>query len=83
VRKAVAVQFVVEVGVSIEVHDFQIGKFRGKNLDDRVSDGVVAAQHKKSRILAQVLCHAPLNGGKCLRRAGGKLQAAGVANLAL
>ena len=49
----------------------------------RISNGVVAAQHNKPRISAQLLGHAPLNGGKCRRSAGGKLQAARIVNLAL
>ena len=54
-RKAVALEFVVQIGMRIEVNNIQLAMLLGDGADDRKRDGVIAAERYQVREFSQLL----------------------------
>src|ERR1700690_38990 len=55
VRQAIAFEFVVEVGMGIEVDDGEIGNAFAEGTDDRQRDGMIAAEADGPQVLSKQL----------------------------
>lgn len=53
VRKPVALEFIVEIGMGIEVKDGQSGNALAEGAEDRQGNGVVATQADRTQIMVQ------------------------------
>ena len=75
-RQAIAFEFVVEVGVSVEVDDGQAGNALSEGADDGQGDGVIAAQADGPQVVVEEL--ADFGFDSCEGRLEIKFQIAGV-----
>ena len=76
-RKPVALEFVVEIWMSVEVEDRQSGNVLAEGADDGQSNGVVSPETHWTHALVEQLADLALDGVEWLRKC--KFQIAGVA----
>src|SRR5450755_2902604 len=77
VGQPVAFEFVIEIGMGIEVNDGQAGNVPAKSADDRQRNRMVSAQAYRTQSLVQQFAHSLFDRGKGLLES--ELQISGIA----